>query len=951
MSIYQEYFKLQKELEEKYGKQSVVLMQVGSFYEIYGICLPNNKPPIKIGYTEEISNILSMQIAYKNGRNKPHSETNPQMMGFPDYALGNHLSKLLKAGFTIAVYDQFDGESTKKDRKLVNIYSSSTYIDEEISESNALMVIGIDSYNCPINKKKIEHAKCAIFDLKTGDINLTEIYNTIIDNKKVETELNRLIYTYNPSEIIDCGTIDYDCTTGIENKKIYKIPLKKVYTEVSYQNEMLNKIYKIVSELQKEHTIEHLGLNKHSSLIPYLIHGLQYAYEHDPLIINKVKYPYILDNDNKLILNDDSIYQLNLVEQTNSIMDFGNTKIRSLFGLLNKTRTSMGKRLLKNRLLMPITDIKELERRYSLISKLLTEYNDYDDILRGIADIELKYRKMATKKLQPYDLANLNDTFLSIKNVLKKAKETFEIDENIITEFRRFYRSYIKTFDLEILKESKLGNVKNSYFKSGICPDIDKIQETITSNNELLENLAEELSNTIDEKKNIVIDFNQNDLYYFKTTSIRFGKIPKNFKYTTSDGKTITYNDLKITKLKTSVKITCDYIIEKSKLIVNAQNELSPSINSEYLKLLEKWSDQYGSLLIKISDIISEIDFTMSSAKVAIENKYIKPTITECDRSFINAKDLRHPIIEKIVTKSPYVSNDIQLGLNNHYGTILFALNMAGKSSLLRSVGISVVMAQCGMFVSAKSFEFYPFHNIISKISVSDNFFRGKSLFMVEIDEINNMLRRSNQRTLVLSDELCSSTEFLSGISIVAQTLKHLTEIKTNFIFSSHLHKLQDIPEIRDNIHIKIMHMKVHINNNEIIFDRKLEEGCISDNYGLKISSTLGLPKKFVEEAFNIRNFLSGENNEIISTKQSRYNKNIFMDKCALCGINKSLECHHILFQCNADENNMIKTNDGYIEKNQKFNLVILCKDCHIKIHRKELTIKIEPLKIKLDHN
>lgn len=941
MSIYQEYYDAQKDLEKKYGNRSVVLMQVGSFYEAYGVNMPNNKPPIKIGHTEEISDVLGMQIAYKNGRDKPHTKLNPQMVGFPDYALGNHLSKLLKAGFTVAIYDQFDGDGTKKDRKLVNIYSSSTYIDEDVCESNALMVVGIDTFKCPISKKIIEHAKCAIFDLKTGDISLTEIYNTPIDNKKVETELYRLIHTFNPSEIIYCSesSFDYD----VDGRKVYNIPLKKAYTQLSYQNEFLSKIY-------GEHlipSIEHLGLAPHSDLVPYLIQGLQYAYEHDPLVISKIRPPAILESENKLILNNDSIYQLHLVEQFSSVNDYGTSKIRSLFGLLNKTRTAMGKRMLRNRILMPVTDPAELERRYSLVSELLESYQDYENHLRGIADMELKYRKMATHKLHPYELANLNDTFALIQELFELAQETFSIDPALVSRFAEFYEEYLATFDLDILKESKLGAVKNSYFQPGVCTEVDTIQETITTNMDLLKELAQELSEQIDEKKNVTIDFNMNDKYHLKATSTRFKKIPKKFSCTLSDDTVINYTDLTVNSLKTNVKISSDYIAKKSKIIVKAQNNLAPKVSEQYFAVLDRWCDKWGSMFVEIANLIAEIDCTMSAAKVACEYGYVQPTFSEVsDRSVIVAEALRHPIVERIVTKTQYVSNDISLGMDNHYGTIIYGVNMSGKSSLLRSIGIAIVMAQAGMFVAAKSFKFTPFHSIMSKITVQDNYFKGQSLFMVEMEDVNNMLRRANERTLVLSDELCSSTETSSAHAIVAGTLKRLAERKVNFVFSTHLHELQNIPVIKSNTSIKIMHFNVEVGNDEWIFDRKLQEGGIRDTYGLEIAKALGLPKDFINDAFEIRNFLRNEKTEILSTKPSRYSKNKYMDKCVMCGTDKCLQTHHILHQCTADENGVIPTDEGSIHKNQLFNLLVVCQDCHIRIHREKLGVTIGPLKI-----
>jgi DNA mismatch repair protein MutS len=943
-SIYNEYYKVQVELELQHGKQSVVLMQVGSFYEIYGVNLPLENPPIKIGYAEEVGEALGMKVARKGGLGVPHSKKNPMMVGFPDYALGNHLSKLLKAGFTTAIYDQHDNPNSKKGkkcRKLSTIYSSSTYIDEDICESNALMVIDINKYKCPITKKLIFYFRCAIFDLKTGNITLTEVYNTPEDDNRVDTELYRIINTFNPSEIVVCCTFDNSAGLGFdkrydtEGRKLSYIPLEKSYSNVAFQIEFVKSVY------GKKTTIESLGLIKHTDLIPYLIHGLQYVKSHDALLILQVKYPTILEDHNKLILNNDSIYQLHLVEK-NSATDYGTSKIRSLFGLINKTRTAMGKRLLRSRILMPTTDVDELEYRYALIRCLLDSYEDYDTILRDIADIELKYRKMSSKKLHPYELANLNDTFMSIKLLLELAEDTFYIEENTTNLFDMFYEEYINTFDLEILAEYKLNNVKNSYFNVGICPEVDEIQECISENYGLLNEIAEKLSAIIGP---VTIECSLNDKFYFKTTNTRFNKVSNTFKCRLSDGTIIKYADFQITKLKSVTKLSSKYIDEKGKLIVSAQRRLIPTINAKYFDTLQKWCIKYSSMFSNISQTIAEIDFTMSAAKVAVENKYVEPIIVPSDKgSFSRAKNLRHPIIEKLVTKTPYVNNDVEINIDKKI--ILYGVNMAGKSSLLRSQGMAVVMAQAGMYVAASFFEFYPFKSIISKITVQDNYFKGQSLFMVELEEINNMLRRGDKHTLVLSDELCSSTETSSAHAIVASTLKTLSSKNVNFIFSTHLHELQYIPEIENDKTIEILHFGVTVKDNEMIFDRKLQKGGIKDTYGLEIAGALGLPKDFVKDAFNIRDALRGENGKN-ATRESRYSKNVFMKECSLCKSAKSLETHHILFQCTA-KNGVIIHDNAPVGVHQDFNLMVVCRECHIRIHKLQEKVEIKPLSIKI---
>lgn len=947
MTTYEEYYEAQNELEKKYGARSIVLMQVGSFYEMYGV----DTEEIKIGHVDSISKILSMQIAYKNGRDKPHNMKNPQMVGFPDYALGNHLEKILRANYTVAIYNQHDSENgeKKKSRKVVNIYSPSTFIDEEINESNALLIIGSGEYKCAINKTMITYAHLVVFDLSHGSVTLSSIYNTRDDDKKVDTELYRLIHTFNPSEILYSGKIlDVEKRYEIKNKKIYHKPLNKIYQEPAYQNEFLNKIYKCNSITSP---IEFLGLERHTDIIPYFIQGLQYAYEHDPLILQKINIPQFLNTSKRLTLNNDSLYQLHLIDSSEYS---GDNKFTSVFNTINHTKTAMGKRLLKHRLLMPTTSKKILNNRYDKIAALMVDYKKYEELLKGITDIDRIYRKMASKKLHPYEMANIKDSLIGIFNVLTRGQTIFNIEQQIIDDVSNLLKEYEATFDHDSLKNGKLGSTKRSYFNSGISENVDLIGNTIKTNLALLDNIAEILSNNIDKNKTCIgIDFNNNDGYHLKTTVLRFKKLSDKLTIKLESGQVIKYDELSTKILTNTVKITCPYTDNLSNNIIKAESELNNVVNQEYLRVLEKWSDKYAELFSQVSNLIADIDFTMNGAKVATMYGYNKPIITKPNNksgtkySYIIAEELRHPIIERIVTKTEYISNNVTIGIDN-CGLIIYGVNMSGKSSLLRSVGTAIVMAQAGMYVSAKKFQYYPFTKILSKITVQDNPFKGQSLFMVEMEEVNNMLRRGDERTLILSDELCSSTETSSAHAIVACTLKKLAEKNVNFIFATHLHELQKIPEIKNNAAIKIVHFKVTIKDSQMIFDRILQDGGIPDTYGLEIAQAIGLPTDFIKDAFLIRDYLKQNNTEIVSTKKSRYNKDIYMDHCTFCGTNKSLETHHIREQHKSNSVGLITTDECIIQQDQHFNLMVVCRDCHMKIHQNELKVEEKKLKIKL---
>ena len=211
--------------------------------------------------------------------------------------------------------------------------------------------------------------------------------------------------------------------------------------------------------------------------------------------------------------------------------------------------------------------------------------------------------------------------------------------------------------------------------------------------------------------------------------------------------------------------------------------------------------------------------------KVSLENVYCCPKIIDKgNKSYFVSKDLRHPLVEKIKTDVIYVPNDVSL---TEDGILLFGTNACGKSTLMKSVGLSLIMAQAGFFVPCSSFEYYPYTQIFTRILNNDNIFTGESSFAVEMSELRSILLRSNEKSLILGDELCSGTENVSALSIVSAGLKTLSDKKCSFIFTSHLHQLMDVSVIKNIENLKIFHLKIIYDQEKelLIYDRKLVEG------------------------------------------------------------------------------------------------------------------------------
>ena len=272
-----------------------------------------------------------------------------------------------------------------------------------------------------------------------------------------------------------------------------------------------------------------------------------------------------------------------------------------------------------------------------------------------------------------------------------------------------------------------------------------------------------------------------------------------------------------------------------------------------------------------------------------------------------------------------YISNDIQLD-NDTNGMLLYGLNSSGKSTLLRAIGIAIIMAQCGLFVPAKSFKFCPFDTLISQVDLTDNLFSGKSSFITEMMGLKRILQCAGKNTLVLMDEATKGTEHNSSTALVSSVILELIKSSTKFFFTTHLH---DIPNVQDIIDIgqklKICHLSVDIKGNNIIYERILKDGPGSTLYGIEVAKSLLECPDLIEKAFEIRNKLIGTEKKPI--KKSLYNSKKIVDKCQICGSIKQLETDHIIEQMTADEKGFL---DDSRHKNHLSNLCILCHNCHL---------------------
>jgi DNA mismatch repair protein MutS len=892
--IYDDYVLYTDKYKQIYGEKTIVFIEIGSFFEIYGV--NNNSNEISGANMIEIGNLLNIQVSRKNKSILENSRENPMMAGFPNHSLKKFIDVLILHNYTNVIVEQVTPPPNPK-REVTRIISPSTYIDNLTSyEKNTLMVVYIEELIHWKTSKKSFGLGVSCVDLSTSRTTSIESY---VDTHSINEELVRLCLLFNPKELVICSTKDievYEPNNVYFHNKISK--LSEDYFNKKFQNVILNKVFIEKGILSP---IEFLNMERKQIALVSFVYMLEFVYEHNEKLLLNITKPVIAENDTNLILTNNALFQLDIVGKKHCLCD-----------ILNNCKTSIGKRFFKEILSNPIKEVKRLNEMYEKTDLYLKDdlYNHTRPILKQTMDIE---RIINIQKINPFDIVNLYNSLIEVEKLqhLIVTSHDSTIKESTL---------YIETtLDIETASKYKLSNIEENIFKNGFDNELDKIT------NQIEEILL--YFNQIQNKYSNYLKLERSDKYglILITTNKKYGEMKKEIKE--------CYESVKIKQ--THVRLQSSELDLKNNQYIFLKETLRTRVQSKFQEYCITYLDKFNKLFLEAISFIEEVDFFSNNAYNSFKMGLTKPKITD-SKSHINCQQLRHPIIEYIQKDTKYIPNDVCLNENSS-GIILYGINASGKSSLMKSIGISIIMAQAGMFVPATNYNFYPYNDIHTRILNNDNLYKKQSTFTVEMSEIRNILNNCSASSLVIGDELCSGTESISAISLVTAGIIHLSAHKSSFIFATHLHELSKIDEVKSLKNVNIQHLSVHYDNslNTIIYDRKLKNGSGDTLYGLEVCKSLDLDPNFLLTANRVRKNLLKMSSTIVHNKKSNFNHSIYKDVCYIC--KKTAEdVHHIEHQCTADENNKI----NHYHKNSEFNLVALCKSCHHKTHKDEINIE-----------
>lgn len=998
MSITLSYFKYYEEYEEKFGN-IVVLMQVGSFYESYEFNPDKNEtgeipdwPNKKIGIATEIGSLLNIALTRRD-KGRPYSLNNCAMVGFPVVALEKYKEVLLNNDYTIILINQTEKDSKGNVDRFVAAIISPATVFENISSlpiSNNIVSIYLEVQKESMKKEDhILTIGLSYIDVTTGQNSVLEIYSKEKDAIFGIQEIFRFLNSIRPRELI--LNLHYKNTEKIkeyENYLIATLELDKIpnfmiitnkvnpeYFKLDYCTRFLTKIFKPVLNdrivVKNPHIIENLNLERLSFGLTSYILLLQYCYEHNQTLIEKISKPNVdyVDSDKFLVLTYNASLQIDIHPprfiNNKKTTNRNKRKIDSLFSVVNYTKTNLGKRYLANMLSNPITDIKTLNETYDMVESLNKNpeiLSTLSNFLKEIPDLERYHRKLLLKLIKPNEFSTLFKSYNNLIYIYQKLRETKMLEKLLFDPipFNSCLNFIYSNYNLDIIEKSQINedkliikNCKKDEKKDEDEKKDDEKEQKDEGMNIFLLNInekADKYSNDIQELKNKIekiIEHLNSFLNNTKGKKIEISEKKKKnigFMITPHKAKILKESSwdknivgtLSFTNILKEVFVTSEIIGETLTNLFNYTEEFSKYLYSCYQNMLFKIASNYN-FFETLNNFISKLDYLCSNARCATENKYFRPILKE-GKSFLEILDIRHPIVECLI-ESEYVTNDIFLGNGKENGMILYGQNSSGKSTLAKAVGCNLILAQAGLFTAGKM-TFSPYKKIITRLSSNDDIMNGDSSFVIEMKELRTILRNSDESTLILGDELTRGTESISGLSLTTAAILNLLNKKSSFIFSSHFHDLvnmRQIVEVKDKLNICHLVLKYDENKKILIYDRKLKSGTGETIYGIEIAKSLDLDSEFIQKAYEIRNELLGCKH-LLSNKKSNYNGKNYVDSCVYCGSKNNLETHHIKPQKDSDENGFI----GVMHKNLPSNLIDICEDCHDKIDKNKLKILSE---------
>ncbi|WWU63350.1 DNA mismatch repair protein MutS [Clostridium baratii] len=781
------------EIKDRY-KDCILFFRLGDFYEMF------------FDDAKTASRELELVLT---GRDCGLEERAP-MCGIPFHASSGYISRLVAKGYKVAICEQVEDPSAAKGivkRDVIKVITPGTYVDGNNENNSNIYLMAVYEENGVIG--------LALTDISTGEFKTTSfnsLQTTLLD------EINKV----SPKEIIvDINTsesllheISLNCDALLTKKDLSEFRVK--------EEDLISQFSEVeIADLSKESKISCMVL-------------LKYIYETQKMSLLNINYLERYDIVNYMTIDGSSRRNLELTENIRE-----KSKRGSLLWVMDKTSTSMGGRILRKWIDEPLISKAEIDKRLEGVEELYSSIGLNEDIriaLRDIYDIERIVGKIANGNVNGKDMVSLRTSLTklpAIKGLLSTCKSPLLKD---------YFNSLDTLDDIKnlllnsILDDPAIGVKEGNIIKDGYSEEVDELRKAKLHGKEwiaALENSEREVTGI----KSLKVGYNKVFGYYIEIRKANYDSIPEGRyirKQTLANAERYITQELK----------------EMEEKILGAEEKL---INLEYNLFLEIRGlvSKEISRLKNSARIVGNLDCISTLALIALENDYVRPNINE--DGIIEIIEGRHPVVEKVIGRGEFVSNDTLLNKKDNRLLLITGPNMAGKSTYMRQVALITLMAQLGSFVPAKTANISVCDRIFTRIGASDDLAGGKSTFMVEMWEVSNILKNATSKSLVLLDEVGRGTSTYDGLSIAWSVIEHISNnenLKCNTLFATHYHELTKLEgEIEG---VKNYSVAVKEVDDNIIFLRKIVKGGADQSYGIEVAKLAGLPKEVINRAKDI---------------------------------------------------------------------------------------------------
>ncbi|SES69675.1 DNA mismatch repair protein MutS [Natronincola peptidivorans] len=811
-------------IKEQY-KDALLLFRLGDFYELF--------------LDDAIVASKELEITL-TGRDCGLEERAP-MCGVPHHSVNNYINKLITKGYKVAICEQIEDASEAKGivkRDVVRIITPGTLIDTELLEdkkNNYLMCI---------------YGNNSGFGITYVDVSTGELFTTEITQENLKQNLEDEICKLQPKEIIysiEDNELEDFLRVCEKKHNLYINKYDQWRFEYDYVLKQIKKHFQIFTLDSLGFAKNHLGIYATGGLIDYLKTTQKRALNH----LNKI---HIYSLKQSMILDITTRRNLELTETIRE-----NKKKGSLLGVLDKTVTSMGGRMLRKWIEEPLIDVDKINLRLDAVESIKEDIltrKELKENLKEIYDLERLCSKIVYGSVNPRDLVALKNSLKrlpNIKNIIINQKAG--LLQSIVDEIDN-HDTIKDLIEEAILEEPSIAVKEGNVIKDGYNQEVDQLRSASRDGKSWITTL--ELKER--EKtgiKSLKIGYNKVFGYYIEVTRSNLSMVPTEYirKQTLSNCERYITPDLKEVESK---------ILGSEEKVISLEYQLFNQIRSIIEKEVAK--------IQNTARAIAQLDTIYSLAEVAYENGYIKPIIN--NETIISIDKGRHPVIEKMTNNSIFVPNDTYINQNEHEVSIITGPNMAGKSTYMRQVALIVLMAQIGSFISADSGTIGVVDRIFTRVGASDDLSQGQSTFMVEMSEMASILNNATNNSLLILDEIGRGTSTFDGLSIAWSVSEYISKnIKCKTLFSTHYHELTELEgKVKG---IKNYRISVKEEGENIVFLRKVVEGSADKSYGIQVAKLAGLPKAVITRAKEILTNL--EKNDITkheSIQESKDSKN-----------------------------------------------------------------------------